>query len=139
MNTSWEISTSNWLSFSAVGIFFGIILAWFWIRGRVFEHIHRGGKKPSWFVLKVKPKEQRIIPDDYGGMPPKIFSIIGLAASIVGYHVYVVLPASQSGIAGFLWAETSGTLFFLLTWISLTVLVDKSLTKSLSRSKIKED
>ena len=138
MSTEWEITTSNWLAFSVYGVLFGAILAWFWAQGRAWEHICRGGKKP--FGFSPKPKEQRITPDKYAGIPPKIISIVGLAACLVGYHLYVVKDTIGHGISGFMWAESSGTLFLLLTWGIIIFLVDKTLTKSLYiQNQTKED
>ena len=134
MTTQWEITTSDWLTFSAGGIVFGLIFAWFWIVGRIADHPEYWQKHhPKWFMIAGEPKQNPIVPRKYAAIPPKIISVVGLATSIVFYHVYNVIPAAEHGLMGILWAETSFVLFLLLTWIGLVSIAEHALEKLPSR------
>ncbi len=130
------MTVTDWLFWGAAGIFLGLIWAWSWIVGRIAEHAEYWDweeKGPQWFFIAGKPKQGSVAHGSYTYNPPKAVSLVGLVGTLIFYHYYVVWPALTKGVTAVFLAETSFTLFLLLTWIALIFIAERSLKRLRSR------
>ena len=121
---------ADWLGSSAIGIFLGLVLAWFWINtsiSRCKEYYDRTG--PRWFFIFGTPKEGwTSAPGPYDGLP-RIISVIGLVGFLLMYHINYVKPALDQGFMIMVWTETGLPLSLALTWFLLVFTAEKSISK----------
>lgn len=112
------MSVTNWLVFSAIGVFCGLIWSWFWVAGRIYQHPeYYEGVGPQWLRLVAgKPKENYSFPIKFSYTFPKVISAVGLLSTTV---------ISQ--------AEMHFTLIMFGTWLVIVLITERSLKKLPSR------